>query len=366
MKVALHVDQLWFRTPGGVGAYVRELWAHLDELPDLEIVPFRSSWPSDRRATWTVPISGITTGRHRTHYPLWNLLGWPMLPRELADAAVVHATNHAAVPPVRRGQALVVTIHDLAFERFPEAYPRRWRRLYGAGVRAACRRADAILVPSRATADELAARPDADPSKVVITPLAAALPEGSDDPGEVLGELGIARPFVLFAGTSEPRKNVGRLVAAFERIASQIPHTLVLAGAPGWRAPDPSAVEGRVIRTGSLSAEQLDALYRSADAFCFPSLSEGFGLPILEAMRRGAPVVSSTAPALVEVAGDAALLVDPGDDEAIANALRRVLTDPALADDLRRKGRERAATFSWERTADLTAEVYRSVAGRAS
>ena len=366
MKVAFHVDQLWFRTPGGVGAYVRQLSARLAEIPDLEIVPFRSSWPSDRRVTWTVPMGGVTTGRHTTHYPLWNVLGRPMLPRTLADAAVIHATNHAAVPPARPGQALVVTIHDLAFERFPEAYPPRWRRLYRTGVRAAARRADAIIVPSRATADDVGSRADVDPSKIFVTPLAAALPEGTEDPGPVLDQLRIPPSFVLFAGTSEPRKNVGRLLSAFERIAADVPHTLVLAGAPGWGATTTVAVPDRVIRTGSVSADQLDALYRSADAFCFPSLSEGFGIPVLEAMQRGAPVLTSTAPALAEVADDAALLVDPTDEAAIADALRRVLTDLALADDLRRRGRERAAAFSWDRTAELTAEVYRSVAGRAS
>jgi glycosyltransferase involved in cell wall biosynthesis len=366
VKVALHVDQLWFRTPGGVGAYVRELWARLAERPDVEIVPFRSRWPSDGGVTWTVPMGGITTGRHTIHYPLWNVLAWPALPRGLADADVVHATNHAAVPPARRGQALVVTVHDLAFERFPDAYPPRWLRLYRAGVRAACRRADAILVPSRATADDLAARPDADPSKIVVTPLAAALPEGSDDTRPTLDSLGIGRPFVLFAGTSEPRKNVGRLVSAFDAIASEVPHSLVLAGAAGWGATGTDAAPGRVIRTGSVSAEQLDALYRSADAFCLPSLSEGFGIPILEAMQRGVPVVTSAASALAEVADDAALLVDPTDEASIADALRRVLTDRALAEDLRRRGRERAATFSWDRTAELTAAVYRSVGGGAS
>jgi glycosyltransferase involved in cell wall biosynthesis len=366
MKVAFHVDQLWFRTPGGVGAYVRALWSRLADMPDVEIVPFRSSWPSDRRVTWTVPMDGITTGRHTTRYPLWNLLGRPMLPRALADAAVIHATNHAAVPPAGPGQALVVTIHDLAFDRFPEAYPPRWRWLYRAGVRAACRRADAILVPSRATADDLAGRPDADPSKIIVTPLAAALPERSEDPAPVLDELGVARPFVLFAGTSEPRKNVGRLVSAFRRIVPDIPHSLVLAGAPGWRAAEPEGPGDRVIRTGSISAEQLDALYRGADAFVLPSLYEGFGIPILEAMQRGVPVVTSTTPALAEVADDAALVVDPTDEAAIADGLRHILTDRALADDLRRKGRDRAATFSWDRTAALTAEVYRSVAGRAS
>jgi glycosyltransferase involved in cell wall biosynthesis len=370
VKVAFHIDQLWFRVPGGIGTYVRELAPRLAMEPGVEVVPFRSSWPSDRRVAWTVPTHGVTTGRHTIRYPLWDLLGWPPLPAALASCDLVHATNPSAVPPARPAQRLVVTVHDLAFEHFPEAFPGRWRWLYRAGVRAAAHRADAILVPSTATATDLAARSDVDPSRVVVTPLAPSTHVGTIDPAETLEQLGVRRPYALFVGTLEPRKNVARLIRAFRRVAPDLPHTLVLAGPPGWKVQgivaemaDPA---GRIAHTGVVSPEQLDALYRAADAFCYPSLYEGFGLPVLEAMQRGTPVVASTTPALAEVAGDAALLVDPTHEEAIAEALRRLLTDRALADDLRRKGRERAAEFSWDRTARATLEAYRSLAGRAS
>jgi glycosyltransferase involved in cell wall biosynthesis len=371
VKVGLHVDQLWFSAPGGIGTYVRELWARLGQTQGIDVVPFRSSWPADRRVAWTVPMGGgVTTGRHTTHYPLWDLAGRPALPRSLAGCDVIHATNHVAVPPARPGQALVATVHDLAFERFPEAFPARWRWLYRAGVRAACRRADAILVPSRATADDLAARHDLDPSKVAVIPLAGSTPIGPGDPEATLAELGIPQPFVLFVGTLEPRKNVVRLLRAHRRIGSELPHGLVLAGPVGWRTAAIDAelrsAGDRVVATGSVSPERLDALYRGADALCYPSLYEGFGLPVLEAMERGTPVVASTTRAVAEVAGDAALLVEPTDEEAIAAAIRRVLTDPSLADDLRRRGPERAAGFSWDRTAAATVEAYRSAVGRAS
>ena len=370
MKVGLHVDQLWFSVPGGIGTYVRELWAELQEAPGVEVVPFRSTWPTDRRVSWTVPMGGVTTGRHSIRYPLWDLAGLPQLPRSLADCDVIHATNHVAVPPARPGQALVATVHDLAFERFPDAFPARWRWLYRAGVRAACRRANAILVPSRATAADLAARTDVDPSRVVVTPLAGSTPIGTGDPSATLESMGIAPPFVLFVGTVEPRKNVSRLIRAFRRLSGDVPHTLVVAGPLGWKVGDVLAELGnadrRVEHTGAVSSEQLDALYRGADVLCYPSLYEGFGLPVLEAMQRGLPVVASTTAALAEVAGDAALLVDPTDEEAIAGALRRVLGDRSFAEDLRRRGLERAATFSWERTAAATLDAYRSVAGAAS
>jgi glycosyltransferase involved in cell wall biosynthesis len=368
MKVALHVDQLWFHVPGGIGTYVHELWTRLLALPDVDVVPFRSSFPSDRLA-WTVPTTGgVRTGSHRIRYPLWDVLGWPPLPRTLAACDVIHATNQVAVPPARRGQALVVTVHDLAFERFPEAFPSRWRRLQRAGVRAAARRADAIVVPSRATADDLIGRHDVDPSRIHVTPLAAATPVTAADPAAALEAIGVQPPYVLSVGTLEPRKNTGRLIQAFRRIAGDVPHALVLAGSLGWGVDglvaDLADRGGRVVHVDAPGAEHLDALYQGADAFAYPSLSEGFGLPVLEAMLRGVPVVASTTPAVAETAGDAALLVDPSDADAIGDALRRVLTEPALADDLRARGRARASAFSWERTAAQTVEVYRAVAGR--
>ena len=140
MKVAFHVDQLWFSAPGGIGTYVRELApALLEEAPTVQLVQFRSRWASPGPpATWLerVPPVAVVDRPIRTLYPRWNLTGRPGLPRDLADAAVVHATNPAAIPPKRRGQRLVVTVHDLAFVRHPEMFPRDWRMLYRAGLRA--------------------------------------------------------------------------------------------------------------------------------------------------------------------------------------------------------------------------------------
>ncbi|HET9672264.1 MAG TPA: glycosyltransferase family 1 protein, partial [Actinomycetota bacterium] len=200
-------------------------------------------------------------------------------------------------------------------------------------------------------------------------PLAPATPVPADDPAAALEAIGVSPPYVLFVGTVEPRKNVVGLIRAFRKIAAEVPHTLVIAGPAGWgtslgrELADPP---GRIEPVGAVSPQRLDALYRSADCLCYPSRYEGFGLPVLEAMLRGVPVVASTTPAVAETAGDAALLVDPTDEGAIADAVERVLTDRVLADDLRAKGRERTASFSWDRTAAATVEVYRSVAGRAS
>lgn len=270
---------------------------------------------------------------------------------------------------MRRHQKLVVTIHDLAFEHFPEAFPPRWLRLYRAGLTAVARRADAIITPSRATAEDLLSRMNIDESRVHVTPLASSRDRGNDHE-EPSPQTRVPRPFILCASTIEPRKNQVRLVQAYRKIAGRVQHALVLAGPNGWLHEDLDAemardAPGTVVRTGRLEDWQLDALYRDADVVAYPSLYEGFGLPVIEAMGRGVPVVASTTPAVAETAGDAALLVDPLDVDALAGALERVLTDEALAADLRARGLARAAGFSWEATARATLDVYRLVTGAA-
>lgn len=370
MKVAFHVDQLWFSAPGGIGTYIRELLPALAvDDPDVELVLFRSTWRHDPPVMPLLrqpPV--VVPGSIRTLYPSWDLLGRPGLPSALAEADVIHATNPAAVPPIRDGQRLVVTVHDLAFERFPELFPRRWRWLYRAGLRAAVKRAHAIIVPSRSTADDLLARTSIDVDRLHVTPLAPFLARSDEDPAEALQRLNIEPPYVLSVGTLEPRKNLVRLVRAYRQVAPEVPHTLVLAGPAGWQSAELETELARtgpreIVRTGPVSDPDLDALYRGADAFAYPSLYEGFGLPVIEAMARGVATVTSNTSSLPEVAGDAALLVDPEDVGEIADALARVLTDAAMAEDLRRRGRERAAAFSWDATARATLDVYRQVTG---
>jgi glycosyltransferase involved in cell wall biosynthesis len=369
VRVAFHIDQLWFSPPGGIGTYVWELGSALMRLdPPVDLRPFHSRWPEPAPRMWTLRQPPVEVPAPiRTLYPRWDLTGRPALPSTLADAAVVHATNPAAVPPVGFDQRLVVTIHDLAYERFPHTFPREWRWLYRTGVRRAVRRAAAILTPSRATAEDLLDRTGIDAGRVHVTPLAPSLAAGGPAPELTVERLRLPRPYVLNVGTIEPRKNLLLLVRAFRRLAAEgLPHTLVLAGPPGWKAQGLRRelsvdAPGTIVRTNLLSEAELDAVYRCADAFVYPSLYEGFGLPVLEAMSRGIPCVVSTASSLPEVAGDAALGIDPTDQDSLADALARILTDRALADDLSRRGRDRAASFSWDRTARDTLDVYREV-----
>ncbi len=376
VKVAFHVDQLWFPAPGGIGTYVRELArALIEEDPTLHLLPFRSRFEAgEPPSPWlgTAPPVTVIDRPIRWLYPRWNVAGRPALPRELADAAIVHMTNPAAIAPKRRGQRLVVTVHDLAFVTHPELFPRRWRMLYRAGLRAVARRADAILVPSRFTASELGEHSDVDAARVHVTPLASSLPTSVPEPHDLdstLARLGVARPYILSVGTLEPRKNHARLIRAYRHLAAAgRAQALVLSGPRGWldeeltRELDADG-PGLVVHTHARDDAELDALYRGADVFVYPALYEGFGLPVVEAMARGVPTIASDGSSLREVAGGAALLVDPLDEQAIADAIGQVLDDPALAADLRARGLERASSFSWQETARATLRVYRHVVG---
>jgi glycosyltransferase involved in cell wall biosynthesis len=336
--------------------------------PTAEIVPFHGPFDVDP-ATAPLTASGRWGVELRTPlrllYPAWSYAGWPPLPGSLRGCGVVHVTNPAGVAPARRGQALVVTVHDLAFEHLPASFPPRWRTLYRAGLRAAARRADAILTPSRFTADDLIDRTGVDPATVHVTPLAAA-PALAPAPDELilLQEIDVRPPYLLFVGTIEERKNLVRLARAYRHLAAEgLPHTLVLNGPPGWGADDVfrAAGEGgpgRIVHTSGLDDATLGALYRHADAFVYPSSYEGFGLPVLEAMQYGLPVVASDSSSIPEVAGDAAVLVDASDQDALADALRRVLTDRILRADLAARGPAQAARFSWEATARATIAAY--------
>ncbi len=373
--VAFQVDQVFFSAPGGIGTYVRNLAPALVRRdPSLELKLFHARFgppspPPERwmRGFWVEELDGTI----RSLYPRWDALGRPPLPASLRSADVIHATNHAAIPPAAEGQRLVVTVHDLAFERFPSLFPRTWRVLYAMGLRAAVRRADAIVTPSRSTAEDVVSRTRVDPSRLHVVPLGASLPPGDLDVDGVLARLKVTSPYVLFVGTLEPRKNLVRLVRAYRRVAATgLPHALVLAGPMGWDH-DPLMREialpgpGEIVLTGALDQDQLDALYRGASAFAYPSLYEGFGLPVVEAMARSVPTVASATSSVPEVTGDAALGVDPRSVPEIATALERVLTDTDLAERLARAGRERAERFTWDETARLTLEVYEGVLGAA-
>jgi glycosyltransferase involved in cell wall biosynthesis len=279
----------------------------------------------------------------------------PVLARR-HHAAVLHAPN--CFLPLVRPCPGVVTIHDLAFETWPDDFSRRTGVKFRALARLAARSAERIICPSRFTAEDVCARYGVDPQKVRVIPQAAALAHvGTSVEG--------GGPFVLAVGDLRAKKNLGALVDAFAAIRRRggLPHRLVLVGldagaGDGLRA---RAGDAPVQLTGYVDDARLDGLLRAADLLVHPSLHEGFGLVVLEAMARGTPVLAARASALPETGGDAAAYFEPADPDDLERQLGALLAGDARRAELARAGRRRAATFSWERTARETAEVYREL-----
>jgi glycosyltransferase involved in cell wall biosynthesis len=272
------------------------------------------------------------------------------------------------VPPAWRKPS-VVTVHDLAFLKMEGHAPRRrtvyLRTLIGQSVR----RARRVLTISEHTKNDVVELFDIDPAKIVVTPLGVSprlKPLDHEARTQFRAAHQLTRPTLLYVGTLEPRKNIPNLLRAFEIVASRTDAELVLGGAEGWLTDELhqtlSAMKARdrVRLTGFIPEAELGSWLSAADLFVFPSRYEGFGLPPLEAMACGTPVVSSTSSSLPEVLGDDALLADPDDIGAIAAAIERILTDPALSADLSKRGVEWAARFTWHETARLTLEAYRT------
>lgn len=279
----------------------------------------------------------------------------------------------AHVVPLAHPRA-VVTIHDLGYRAFPEAHPPLARRYLEWSTRWSAATARRIVVPSATTARDLLAACGTPPERVVVIPHGyhprfRPLDEGTVVAG--LARLGIAGPYLLFVGTLQPRKNLARVLAAFERlVAGGWPGKLVLVGQQGWLS-DPifaaigradSPARGRIHLTGYLADDDLPIVYNGAVGLVFPSLYEGFGLPALEALACGTPVLTSDTTSLPEVVDEAALTVDPLDTAAIAAGMVRLVSDEGLRAELRERGLDRARQFTWRRAAERTLAVLEDVA----
>jgi glycosyltransferase involved in cell wall biosynthesis len=298
---------------------------------------------------------------------VWMQLVLPRILREVRPE-VVHFTNYLA--PVLTSAPYIVSFHDMSLTLLPEAHTLKKRLLTASLIPTVARRARRILVPSESTRRDVARLLAVDPGRIRLVPYAASpLYRPLSDGFSTLARRGIRPPYFLYVGTIEPRKNLARALRAFGRIAPSLPdHRFVIVGQPGWkfgevlheaRRPD---LAQRVVLTGYLPEEELPVVYNHATALVYPSLYEGFGLPLVEAMACGTPVLTSSGSSLSEVAADAALLVPPLQEDKLAEAMTAIATDERLRVDLRRRGLLRAATFSWERTAKETIEVYREVA----
>ncbi|MBO0921216.1 glycosyltransferase family 4 protein [Cellulomonas sp. zg-ZUI222] len=356
--LALTVEQLWQRVPGGSGTYVTAL---AGALCDLLPVTGISAWHREARPADLDPRVAVRRAPlpRRALYEAWQRAGLPRAEHLARDARVVHATTWA-IPPTRL--PLVVTVHDLAFLDDPSHFTPHGVAFFRRALATVQARAAAVVVPSHDTA-AACARAGVDPALVHV------VPHGTDvrpaDPAavaEVTARHGLVRPYVLWVGTREPRKNLDVVLRAYARARAELDAELVLVGPRGW-GDDAAAGHHPGVRVlGAVSRSDLAALYTGARAFCFPSLREGFGLPVLEAMAAGVPVVTSAGTSCAEVAGDAALLVDPRDPDAVADAL--VQAAGPRRETLAAASLVRAAGFSWTTAARATAEVYAAVASR--
>ncbi len=374
MRVGLNVEQLFHRAPGGIGRYSARLATLLTTVePADEVIPFAAAHPP---ATVKRVIAAhglrrpVVLGLPRPLlYDLWHLTNAPSLAtlsRRLRGLDVVHAPS-GAVPPRSRA-ALVVTLHDAGFLEYPETFTPRGRRFHAQGMKAAIDRADRVITVSQAAAAELSRHTDLDEARLRVVPLGAdRIAVAPDDVDRVrrVFRLG-ATPYVFCVSTQEPRKNLRLLVAGFGRAVARhgLPHHLVLAGARGWLheeiadMPGAATLGARIRVLGRVDDTDLFPLYCGAALFAFPTRHEGFGLPVLEAMGQGTPVLCSDVPPLAELAAGFAAELVPHDEELWGEAIAHLLGDRDRREALSAAGLERARELTWERCISATRAVY--------
>jgi len=366
----------------GVGQYTAQLIRH---LPPAD--------PESRYVAWYLHARGLLRPRSffddadapnlserasrfpaRVFEPVSSRLSVPRLEWVL-DFDALLATNF--LPPATRSRGVVLVVHDLAFRVLPETAPQidaRWLRRLRRWLADAAR----VIVPSESAKADLVAWERVDPEKVVAVhhgvdaeAVRSAPPAAVEATGR---RFGLAGPYLLFVGGIEPRKNLPALVRAFAKVPTEA--SLVIAGGRVRWFPEAAgrlreavealapAVRRRVILTGYVSEGDKSALLGAATALVYPSLYEGFGFPVLEGMAARVPVLTSNVSSLPEVAGEAALLVDPRDEDALAEGIRTMLADADLREQLIGAGLARAAAFTWQETARKTAAVLREAAAQ--
>lgn len=358
------------RQGGGIGRYTRELMgAVLTQDTNHEyaflagVAGLGDRWPAEadrlrdlapgRVTTCPLPLTDDWMAR------IWHRLRLPLPATWITGKLDLFYAPDFLLPPLPRSVHTLVTVHDLSFMRHPETFPPQLHAYLTTAVPRSARRADHILTDSRWTRKDVIELLDIAPERVTALHLGVSgdfAPTPS--PGEkerLIKDYQLSRtPYILAVGTVQPRKNYLRLIEALDQVRRYADVQLIIAGKPAWLS-DPileaAAARPYVRLLGFVEDGDLPAFYRQARAFVYPSLYEGFGLPPLEAMACGTPVVASTASSVPEAVGDAGLLHDPLDTDDLAAALVRVLTDDTLRTELREKGAARAARFTWARTA---------------
>ncbi|MEP6953435.1 MAG: glycosyltransferase family 1 protein [Solirubrobacteraceae bacterium] len=361
MRAALNLVYLLPGETGGMETYARELIPRL-AARDVELTALVSRAAAGEDfgcATVVVPVDA----RNRVDWVRGEQQHVPRLAQR-AGADVLHSL--ASTAPLHGRVPRVTTIHDLAYKLVPETHFGLLGLGMGVLVPAAARRSRRVIADSKSTARDLNTHLGLSPERIDVVPLGVSPPAAAAvDTAALRTELELGeRPVLLSASAKRPHKNIARLLDALARIAPERRPVLVVPGYPTAyevelrRHAAALALGDDVVFPAWLSGAQMEGLYALSTAVVFPSLYEGFGLPVLEAMARDVPVACSDRSSLPEVAGDAALLFDPEDVGAIQRSIERLLADAPLRERLRAAGRERAAAFTWERTADGTLRSY--------
>ncbi len=358
----------------GINGYIYQLLRHLPTVgtPSLHLVAYLHDAQFE-------DIDGLAVHRSRwdTSSP-WRRIVWEQTRLAILSRGLDLLHGMAFATPLSCACPTVVTVHDLSFLRYPGAFRRSNRAYLSFITRFSTRRAARVIAVSESTRQDVIALCGVPGDRVVVVPNGVTeefCPAAPAAVADFRVRKGLPERFILFLGTLEPRKNITRLLEAyalwlqeFATDGQPIP-ALVIAGSKGWfydaifaRVRELGLVD-RVVFPGFVPAEELPWWYRAAELFVYPSLFEGFGLPVLEAMACGTPTITSATSSLPEVAGDAALLVDPDDTRALAACIGRVLAEPELAAAMRSAGLSQASRFSWGRTAAETAAVYRAALG---
>ncbi len=370
MRVLLDVSAVPAR-PVGAGVYTIAIARGMSARPDIDLhlVTRRAD-----TARWSEIAPAATAHalapNRRVARLAWEQTVGPRVARRI-HPDVWHAPHYTM--PLRSGVATIVAMHDLTFFDHPEWHERSKVVYFRRMIAASARRTDLIVTGSHDAAEGLRTRFHP-PGEIVVIHHGvdhARFQPATDDPltratdESLLARHGIAAPYIAFASTIEPRKDVPTLVRAFARIAHAHPDVqLVLAGGDGWGVDEAraaiaaSGVATRILRPGYVDDATLGALFRRAEVIAYPSLVEGFGMPALEALASGTPLVTTSGSALEEVVGEAGLLVPPNDPAALAEALATVLDEPAVATRLREAGPAWAAGFTWERSIDAHLDAY--------
>jgi glycosyltransferase involved in cell wall biosynthesis len=355
MRVAITLEQCWHSVPGGTASSALSLVSAMRKRSDMELLGVAARHDRLPRPPWTPTIRMHQLPLPRVAlYESWHGLRRPKVQRATGPVDVIHATT-MAIPP--KSAPLVVTVHDLAFLQEPAHFTKHGLRFFKRGLQLATRDADIVTVPSSATWRECV---DAgfDEQRLRLVPHGVSVPAvAPTEVAEFAAKQGLPARYVMWCGTFEPRKNLPTLLRAFEIARASDPGLgLVLVGPAGWGDVAVPTTPGERL-LGFLVSRDLHLAYAGARAFCYPSLREGFGLPVLEAMAHGVPVVTSAGTAMAEFTEGAGVLVDPLDADGLAAALSRAVGDEH--DALARDAAKRANEYSWDAAASATIDAYR-------